>query len=459
MRPYSGFLQRTIPFFLLIFIIQSACKKEGKNPNYPSGSNEYINDWVMDSMKVYYYWNSILPSNPNLNQQPLQFFSSIKHSGDRFSRLTNPAIRESYYPSLVRNFGFDLAVFRESSGVVKTFVVLVVPGTKAQAIGLQRGDVLKTINETSPSGNNIEGLIESAIAQRSISLDVENKGNITLGAELISENSVYLHKTFDSNAKKVAYLFYNSFEGRSKYDLQEAFADFKSKNATELIIDVRYNPGGDIGVCAALSAAIANVNPSDVFVEYRGNANAGIHRETFGKTISLISPGYSLTFDELSAMRLQLNRVFILTGPHTGSAAEFLIKGLRPWISVIQIGGTTLGKDMASFTIKDNNPEKYNNWSIEPMIFKLYNSRGEGDYNLGLAPDIATDEFSETIVPFGRSDDPLIKSALARINGSSNSDDMATKPAVRRLLYNSRQSIDKNSADVRIDKAVLRNIN
>lgn len=453
------FAQRFVHLLLFVFLIQGACKKDDRNPNYPAGSNEYINDWVMDSMKVYYYWNSTLPSNPNLNQQPLQFFSSIKHSGDRFSRLTNPAIRESYYPSLVRNFGFDLAVFQESSGIVKTFVVLVVPGTKAQAIGLQRGDMLKAINGTSPSGNNIEGLIESAIAQRSISLDVVNKGNITLGAELVSENSVYLHKTFDSNGKTVAYLFYNSFEGRSKYDLQEAFADFKSKNATELIIDVRYNPGGDIGVCAALSAAIANVNPTDVFVEYRGNANAGIHRETFEKTISLISPGYSFTFDELSAMRLPLNRVFILTGPHTGSAAEFLIKGLRPWISVIQIGGTTLGKDMASFTIKDNNPEKYGNWSIEPMIFKLYNCRGEGDYNLGLTPDLATDEFSETIVPFGSSNDPLISSALARINGSSNGDANAIKPAVRRVLYNSRQSIDQNSADVRIDKAVLRKIN
>lgn len=436
---------------LLFSLTQSSCKKDNNPPDYPAGSNQYINKWILDSMKVYYYWSSELPSKPNFNAEPSDFFSSIKNSRDKFSRLTNPAVRESYYPSLVHNFGFELVVFQESSGEVKTNVAMVVPGTQAQTIGLERGSVVKTIDGTKPSGSNIAGLIQSAIAQRKISLDIEGKGELTLGAALISENPVYLHKVFNNGGKAIAYLFYNSFEGRSKYDLEAAFASFKAANVSELIIDLRYNPGGDIGMSAALAAILSNVNQTDIFVEYRGNKNAGTRRESFEKTISNIAPGYSFSFDELKAMRLNLNRVFVLTGTHTASAAEFLIKGLKPWASVIQVGTLTLGKDMASFAIRDNNSSKNNNWSIEPMIFKLYNSKSEGDYPSGLIPDIFANEFSEALVPFGDANDPLIKSAMARIKGIARASTFSAKAATR-LLYDSRELMDKNAGQVKTQR-------
>ncbi len=405
----------------------------------------------MDSMKVYYYWNNALPSKSNLDQEPLDFFSSIKNTDDRFSRLTNPSYRESYYPSLVHTFGFDLVVYEESSSTIKTALVLVVPGTQAQVVGLQRGSIIKSINGTQPLASNIANLVESAIAKRSITLDIEGKSTVTLGATLISENPVYLYKVFKNGGKPTAYLFYNSFEGRSKFDLQDAFAFFKNANATELIIDLRYNPGGDIGMSAALAAVLSNVNQDDIFVEYKGNKNAGTRREAFEKTISKISPGYSFSFQELEAMRLPISRVFILTGTHTASAAEFLIKSLRPYVTVVQVGNTTLGKDMASFTISDGNTGKNNNWSIEPMIFKLYNSKSEGDYPSGLVPDIPANEFSETLVPFGDLSDPLIKSALSRINGTAEAKSF-TNQVPTRILYDSREAIDKNSGQVNINR-------
>lgn len=442
--------QRWLGFFFIWLLTLSACRKDNAIPDYPAGSDKYINSWILDSMKVYYYWNKTLPSKPDINQQPLNFFASIKNSGDRFSRLTNPSFPESYYPSLVHNFGFDLVVFQESSGTIKTVVALVVPGTKANTIGLERGDVIKGINGIIPSGSNIAGLVASSIGQRSIILEVEEKGELFLGAELVTENPLYLYKTFVNSGKPVAYLFYNSFEGRSKYDLQAAFTSFKAANSTELIIDLRYNPGGDIGVCAALAAAVSSVERNDIFVEYRGNSNAGIRRESFENTISKISPGYSFSFDELKAMRLPLNRVFILTGNHTASAAEFLIKGLKPWINVIHIGATTLGKDMASFAIQDSNTAKKNNWSIEPVIFKLYNSNGEGDYPFGLVPDIQVNEFTGPLVVFGDINDPLIKSAMANINGMSQAKSANAHPG--RLLYDSRSTIDKNAAQVKIKR-------
>lgn len=436
-----------IGFVLFLCLGFGACRKDRSKPDYPAGSNEYINSWILDSMKVYYYWNKALPTKPNISLAPPDFFSSILNQNDRFSRLVNPSVPESYYPSLVHNFGFDLAVY-QTGGQVKTVLTLVVPQSQASLKTLQRGDVIKSINGANPSASAIAGLILTAIKQRKIKLEVEGKGNIEVSASIIAEDPVYLYKVFNVGGKTVGYLFYNSFEARSKYKLQEAFNFFKAQQATELIIDLRYNPGGDIGMSAAMVVAIANVNGNQVFVEYRGNTNAGIIKESFENAIAKISSGYSYSFNEMKAMRVSLNRVFVLTGSHTASAAEFLVKGLRPWIGLTQIGATTLGKDMASFAIEDGNAAKNNKWQIEPMIFKLYNSRSEGDYSGGLVPDQQVDEFSESLLPFGDANDPLIRSALATITGTTRK--ATVQGQATTVLFDSRDMIDRSTRPMRI---------
>jgi carboxyl-terminal processing protease len=223
---------------LLFCLVQGACRKDKSKPDYPVGSNEYVNSWILDSMKVYYYWNKTLPTKPNISLAPADFFSSILNQGDRFSRLVNPTLPESYYPSLVHNFGFDLAIYQESGNQIKTVLTLVVPQSQANLKSLQRGDIITKINGANPNVSTITSLILTAIKQRKITLEVEGKGTIEVGASIVVENPVYLYKTFNAGGKTIAYLFYNSFEARSKYALQEAFSAFRTQQATELIIAI-----------------------------------------------------------------------------------------------------------------------------------------------------------------------------------------------------------------------------
>ncbi len=430
----------------LLFIF-SACKKDGPEPDYPAGSDEYINDWILDTMQVYYYWNSSLPKSPDLFKAPLDFFATLKNSQDRFSRIYNTSIAESYYPSPVQNFGFELILYDKGNGNIQTTVALVVPNSQAQHARLQRGQAINSINGTVPTEYNIQGLIRTAVTARTMSLDIAGLEPITLAGTTISENSVYLYKVFDQASRPTGYLFYNSFDGRYRNNLLQAFASFKQAGVSELIIDLRYNAGGDVGVCAALAAALSTVTENDYFLEYRGNSRAGTRKETFAKTISKTYSGTPFSFAEIQQMRLSLDRVFILTGGHTASAAEFLVKSLRPWTEVIQIGETTLGKDMASFSIRDGNTGKNNAWSIEPMVFKLYNASGEGDYPTGLVPDVIKQELSKPLLPLGDPNDPLISEALARISGRSNraSSSTKTEEETPRILHDSREAADRNT--------------
>lgn len=446
-------------FLLLCFLMLTVfgCRKNTAKPEYPAGTDEYINSWVLDSMRVYYYWNTGLPAKPEFNRAPLDFFYGIRNTNDRFSRLVNPGVPESYYPSLVHNFGFDLAVYQNSSGVVKTVVTLVVPGAEAANSGLTRGAVLTSINGKAIDADRISGLIQTSIQQRKIILEVEGKGTLILGAAFITENPVYNYQVLESGGKKIAYLFLNAFEGRAKFDLERAFSAFRQQHATELILDLRYNPGGDIGMAAAMAAMIANVGPKDTFIEYRGNKNAGIRKSSFEQSLAGMAAGYTISFEEAAAQRLPLNRVFILTGAHTASASEFLVQGLKPWITVVQVGGKTLGKDMASFVIQDHSsPSKVNNWSIEPLIFKLYNSQGAGDYAGGLTPDLSSDEFSTSLKPFGDVSDPLIRTAIARITGIQlplvNS--LRMEATATKLLFDSRDAMDQLAGPIRVSRGL-----
>ena len=397
-------------------------------------------------MKVYYYWNASLPGNPGVLTEPSAFFKGIKNSTDRFSALVNPDFPESYPPSLVHTLGFDWISLQTRDGQLQTVVSLVVPGSRAADKGLVRGDVIKTINGTIPDANNIASLTTTIIAQQSADLELEGKTGIIKVSRLInSEDPVYSYKVFQSGGQTYGYLFLNSFENTALSQLKKAFIYFKQQQVQELILDLRYNPGGSVPVAAALAAMIAqNTTEGATFVEYRGNSKAGSRKSSFNTELNKLPANQHTDFAGLAGYRLNMSKVYVLTGSHTASAAELLINSLRPYIAVIQSGQQTLGKDMASFVIKDyRNPQIVPKWEIYPMIFKLYNASGKGDYNNGLMPDQTVDELSVLpLKPFGDLSDPLVQSCLQKntvITSQTRVESISEKPKV---IFDSRVPVD-----------------
>lgn len=440
--------------FTLIAFTAGGCRKEEKLPEYPPGSNENINSWILDSMRVYYYWNNTLPTNPNKSIAPVDFFSSIKNADDKYSRLLNPNFPELYYQSLVWTFGFDLITFQTPANEVQTVISLVVPGSEADREGLKRGDRVSSINNTAPTGANMPALIEQVIKQGSASLVLAANKTVSLTSSVISENPVHTFGVIKKEGRNIAYLFYNFFDAKGMPKLKEAFSYFKNQQANELIIDLRYNLGGDVAVAAALAVMIApQINADDIFAEFRGNANAGIIRRSFRTALAKTERGTIIDFDEIAASRINISKVVFLTGKNTASAAELVINCLKPYITVTQIGEGTYGKDVASFPIFDNrNPTLVPDWRIEPIVFKLYNSAGVGNYPQGLEPDIAGNELSILpLKPFGDQDDPLVKAAVSRITGKISSVKQLSGDEAPDVLFDSRNKPALLSAPVRLE--------
>jgi carboxyl-terminal processing protease len=433
---------------VLILAFQSGCKKE-RDPAFDVGSTGYINKWVMDSMKVYYYWNTALPKNPKYNQQPLVFFASIKNGGDRFSQLLNPDVPESYPRTLYSDFGVDLVTIN-TAGSEQTILRLVVPGSDGFQAGLKRGDRVLAINEEVVNSTNVNTLSEAGLKKGSITLQMEGKAEPYLINGYLKPNPVYTTQVWERNGKKIGYIFLNNFDIKALPKLKEVFASFQSQQVSELILDMRYNTGGEVSVAAALAAMITRATEETIFLEYRGNANAGVQRHSFGNEISkLFTP---VNYSQYSGLRLNINRLFILTGKHTASAAELLANNLPPHITTIRIGEPTLGKDMAEFEIKDyRDPNLVQNWVLWPLVFKVYNSAGKGDYSAGLPPDIAADELSRLpLKELGDPNETLTRLAIGQITGIAVTSRTLSLNEIPKKLYDSRDKEDAMVTPIRV---------
>jgi carboxyl-terminal processing protease len=452
MQNLKGIKKLTVKHFciclLLLFAFQSGCKKE-RDPVFDVGSNGYINKWVMDSMKVYYYWNTALPKNPNYNQQPLGFFASIKNGADRFSQLLNPDVPESYPRTLYSDFGVDLITIN-TAGSEQTIVRLVVPGSDGSQAGLKRGDRVLAINGEVVNSTNVNALSEASLKKGSITLQMEGKAEPYLINGYLKPNPVYTTQVWERNGKKIGYIFFNNFDVKALPKLKEVFAGFQSQQVSELILDMRYNTGGEVSVAAALAAMITRATEETTFLEYRGNANAGVQRHSFGNEISkLFTP---VNYSQYSGLRLNINRLFILTGKHTASAAELLANNLPPHITTIRIGEPTLGKDMAEFEIKDyRDPNLVQNWVLWPLVFKVYNSAGKGDYSAGLPPDIAADELSRLpLKELGDPNETLTRLAIGQITGIAVTSRTLSLNEIPKKLYDSRDKEDAMVTPIRV---------
>ncbi|MEZ2337635.1 S41 family peptidase [Mucilaginibacter sp. RCC_168] len=411
---------------MAVLFLQNSCKKDNSTRNYPVGSNENINTWILDSLKRYYYWSDGLPSKPALNRPPLDFFSAIRNSSDRFSYILLPGDPSTISPSNKSQYGFDYTTIKEkNTGLVFGVVKLVLSDSPASRGGLKRGDYISKINGKTITLENAAALQQELLSGSKVIITLaELNGN-----ELKDIDSVELTAgfTFEQPAvsnitgvggSKIAYLYVYDFSPGLATSLYNTFMSFKNAGVTELILDLRYNSGGQVAEAAGLCAMIASgVNYTTPFIIYKGNKNGGSRSESLGDAASF---DHTLNFNTLLQANLNLKRVFILGTGATASASEVMINNLKPYMQVVLIGEKTRGKDEASFKISDARVPKQVEWEMHPIVYKLFNAAGNGSYNAGIDPDISVTELSDLpLQPFGAREDPLVKAALNRISGNN----------------------------------------
>jgi C-terminal processing protease CtpA/Prc len=424
-----------------------------------------VNDFVWKAMNHWYFWQEDVLSLSDTQDDNIDefhtylngfsssedLFESLKFSADDFSwyiddvqdRLNSiRGISESYGIGLPSN----LVRVQQGSDDVVIFVAYIVPGSPADLAGIERGDLIYKVNGSVLNVNNAS-LINKIFTDINISIGTATFENGSLNpkgsdksltAVPLAIDPVHYSDIIEEAGKKIGYLVYNRFTFTYHSELNDVFTAFKNQGVDELILDLRYNPGGVVLTSAYLSSMIeGNIVNGGRFASLTYNAKRNPSNETlyfFRDQATVFDKETGDPTNNIAISRLtNLNRVYVLTSRSTASASEMIINGLRPSMDVIVIGTTTVGKNEGSFTVVDapgnadniftdtENRNPNHTVGLQPIVFQIFNSLGQNDYDEGFEPDIAVDEleFAANILPFGDTDEPLLRTAINNITNAT----------------------------------------
>ncbi len=449
-NPTRQFGGRSALYSLLIgfSLLLSACNREADDAVTPQPTtNEHglVNRWILENMQELYYWNDKLPTNPDTTLAPDAFFESLLYTydattnpnGDRFSWIEESADElEASLNGESTTTGMEYGLFLRSAGsdaiIAQVFYVL--PGSPAERAGIKRGDIISRVNGQLLNRANYASLLFSGttfafgLASVSGSTVVDTDVTKTVTATVFQANPIFLDSVYTVGTKRVGYLVYNQFvpgangSEADEYDaeLDAIFGRFKAQGVNELVLDLRYNPGGYTSSSTNLASLIGKgVSSSQVFFREEWNATITPYlRRQYGN--SFFVENFKAKAQNIGS---NLSRVFVLTTDYTASASELIINGLRPYMTVMTIGTTTYGKNVGSITITDDTGQI--KWGMQPIVFKTYNSAGQSDYAAGFVPNVEVEE-PLSLRPLGDTNEALLNEALAHISGATSGRRAAT---------------------------------
>ncbi len=423
-----------LPFIVFCLICISCSKDEIKNTGSEKEvlSSVDIQEFVYSTMKEVYLWNDKIPNLTLGNFKKVEnLFESICYRNvDKWSFITDDYTKTlNMFKGITTSFGHVLTLgkFSNSSNVF-AIVLYVYRNSPASDAGLKRGDIIIKVDGETPTIDNYQELFGRIGYTLTMGEFIDGGIRETIEEKVLFQREIDEHPIIHKQifgGTKTAYLMYSSFINRFNEDLKEVFAEFKTQGVEELILDLRYNGGGDDISATMLASLIApqlavskgkyffkSVYNNNFTEYFKNNIDKARERNALGMKFK--------NYDE----SLNLKRVFILTTKGTASASELVINGLKPVMDVCVIGDTTHGKctGMTGIADDDKNPQ----WGIFPVIVKAANSNGVTDYFNGLFPDILVDD-TFPFAPLGSIKDPLIKAALAEIN----SEPMNTLPIIK----------------------------
>lgn len=399
---------RSWRYICLSFFLLYSCTKEVIKPDTPSSGemiqvgtaddSKYLeqNIWTYSQMKSWYFWTDEIPDSTDLDfsADPFDFFESLLSDSDQFSYLD---INPDYKKSEVLYDGIDYQPYKDVSGRTVYRVIKVNdPSLRSQ---WARGDWFVMCGNMPVKGMISQGrFIEDRTTTRPSRYYPDS----------------FVDTLYHVNGKRIGYILFEDF---SLYvTFAKAVHSLRSKGGVdELIIDLRYNPGGYVDVCRKISSLI--VPPQYLgglfqIQEFNEEQNLKkIQKQGGGDGLDSL---YFLNDVRTEEINLGLDRLYVLMTRHTASASEALIHCLRPYMEVVTIGLVSRGKNVGGQSISN---ERFR-YALHPITFQYMDAEGELFSSDGMEPDIyAEDDLDHEL---GDMDEGMLSAAIAHISGETN---------------------------------------
>lgn len=420
--PVSG----VTPTIVASNTVQNLCEKP-RSGNATDRQGTLLNEltWVRSWIDESYLWYKEVPTTylPQNFSTPIAYFNVLKTSAvtasgkpkDQFHFTYTTAEWEASLKGVELGYGMLLAM-TQNTPPRRAVITIVEPGSPAALAGLQRGDVLQTVDG-----------VDFVNAANQASIDILNNGlfpaaqgthtmgflrggvtvNATLQAIEVNTSAVQNERIIDTATGKVGYLTFNTHNNVAERQLVDTMRRFQAAGVSDLVLDVRYNGGGLLDIASELAYMIAGPQTTSgkTFEQVIANdktrreAPLGFHAQSQGfAAANGLAKGTALPY-------LGLKRVTLLTTGNTCSASEAIINGLRGVdVEVNLIGGTTCGKPYGFY------PQPNCGTTYFAVQFQGVNAKGFGDYADGMVPTCAVaDDYQHAL---GDANEGMLAAAL-----------------------------------------------
>lgn len=295
------------------------------------------------------------------------------------------------------------SVYQEGTNYIGLTVGYVYPGSPAEAAGLRRGDTIYQVGGNRITKSNYQSLMNELFytktgsysiayaryvandAEQRYDLVEDNVANITaasygynpiLFAAILTNSDIEGDETAPFN---IGYMASESFDSSAQEVLEYQIQQFIDAGITELILDLRYNVGGEVQQSRYLSSSIVG-RAYDDRIFFKAEFNDGKREEW--KFLS--GPSESDKLGKAPAMNLK--RLWVIMSENTASASELVIAGLRGVdFPVTLIGSQSEGKNVGMVVTQ----EVYNGRRFEfaPITYRGLNAKDEYGPKDGFEPD------------------------------------------------------------------------
>ncbi len=467
-----------IILLLLAFFTFQSCQDQD---DVAAPDNLEVQDFIWKGLNLYYLWQADVPNLSDdrfATQEELNTFLSgypvpenlfnalrVDKSIDRFSWIVDDYLElEGQLQGTTKNNGVEFGLSYKSPGSTEIigWVRYIIPNSDAATKEIKRGDIFTGVDGTTLTISNYKTLLFGSnndyvlnLADYNNGTFTPNKKSVALTKTVLDENPILINSVINSYGHIIGYLLYNGFYSKYDSQLNDAFGALKSQGITDFVLDLRYNSGGSIQTAARLASMITGQFTGQVFAKQQWNAKIQSY-------FNANNPDQLKNFftDKIGTKAINsvgMTKIYILTSKSTASASELVINGLKPYMTVIQIGDVTTGKNVGSVTLYDSptfgssNRNPNHRYAMQPIVLKIVNSLGIGDYYNGLNPNYPLKESLSNLGVLGDESEPLLSTAIGKITGVSRM--MKLSPAKEFELFKDSKSRNVLQNQMHLDKA------
>jgi C-terminal processing protease CtpA/Prc len=354
-------------------------------------------DWVAGQMREWYLFPETLPASIDPGQfTTVQAFidaltaTARAQRRDRFFTYITSIKEENAFFNSGSSAGFGIR-FSFDTGARRVFIAEAFEGAPALAAGIDRGTEILAIGTSESNLRPVSDIIAAqGPAGVSEALGPSNPGvtrvlritdasgtrNVTISKaefDITPVSSRYGARVIQDGTKQVGYVNLRTFINTADPALRQAFADFRARGITEVIVDFRYNGGGLVSIAELMGDLLGgNRSTSEVFsiTAFRPE------KSQFNETRNFRPQPQSIASTKLA---------FIGTGG-TASASELVINSFIPYLrsNVGLIGSNTFGKPVGQIALDRSSCDD----RLRVVAFATQNAARQGDYYDGLATKV-----------------------------------------------------------------------